>query len=91
MRRLGTIIRTGFGALAVAALGLVTGCADGATSSGTIEPGQCLGPPADGSTALTAASFELADFQPTSCGYGDTYGLERFVGKPTLVSLLAGW
>ncbi|TNF33376.1 MAG: hypothetical protein EP329_08365 [Deltaproteobacteria bacterium] len=84
MRKLWTTI--------IAALGLIAGCADGATETGTIvPPGECQGPAASDASALTAASFQLTDFQPKSCGYGQTYGLERFVGKPTLVSLLAGW
>ena len=36
-------------------------------------------------------SFELLDFQPKSPRYGQTYGLEVFKGKTTLVVLLAGW
>lgn len=67
------------------------GCADGATQGGTGLPaGQCVGPAAsDQAASQTAGALE--DFQPRSCGYGQVYGLERFVGKATLVSLLAGW
>lgn len=77
----------------IAALGLLAACADGGTSPATVgtPDGQCLGPAAGDDAALTAASFQLTDFQPQSCSYGETYGLERFVAKPTLVSLLAGW
>ena len=35
--------------------------------------------------------WELEDFQPNSPGYQETYGPQRFEGKVTLVSLLAGW
>jgi thiol-disulfide isomerase/thioredoxin len=38
-----------------------------------------------------APIYYLDDFQPLSCGYGATYGLDAFVGKPTLVVLLAAW
>ena len=31
------------------------------------------------------------DFQPKSCGYGATYGLEPFRGEATVVTLLAAW
>jgi len=69
------------------------GCADGATQGGAALPaGQCVGPAASDQAAnQTAGAFALEDFQPKSCGYGQVYGLERFVGKATLVSLLAGW
>ncbi len=33
-------------------------------------------------------SFELTDFQPQSCNFGQTYGLETFKGRVTLVSLM---
>ncbi|MFV8751646.1 TlpA family protein disulfide reductase [Nannocystaceae bacterium ST9] len=34
------------------------------------------------------AYFELTDFQPQSCNFGQTYGLETFKGRVTLVSLM---
>lgn len=37
------------------------------------------------------ATFQLTDFQPRSCGFGATYGLELFRGRPLVVSLWAGW
>ncbi len=37
------------------------------------------------------ADFVLTDFQPQSCGYGGTYGLDVFKGHVTVVVLLAGW
>lgn len=37
------------------------------------------------------AAFQLTDFQPRSCGFGATYGLELFRGRPLVVSLWAGW
>ncbi len=51
-----------------------------------------------GATATTAPTvgaaepaFALPDFQPQSCGFGATYGLPTFVGKVTVVAILAGW
>jgi len=38
-----------------------------------------------------APAWELNDFQPQSCGYGKSYGLERFRGHTTLVGLFSGW
>jgi hypothetical protein len=38
-----------------------------------------------------APDWVLADFQPQSCGYTKTYGLDSFRGRATLVALLAGW
>lgn len=38
-----------------------------------------------------APSFALEDIQPRSEGFQQTYGLERFTGKVTVVSLLAAW
>jgi thiol-disulfide isomerase/thioredoxin len=35
--------------------------------------------------------YQLTDFQPTSCGYQATYGLDVFVGRPTVVALFASW
>ena len=35
--------------------------------------------------------FALNDFQPRSCGYGATYGLEPSRGEATVVALLASW
>ena len=39
----------------------------------------------------TMPTWQLADFQPKSAGYGKTYGLEAFKGKVTVVALLASW
>jgi len=47
-----------------------------------------------GCTTCVGASmptWQLADFQPKSAGYGKTYGLEAFKGKVTVVALLASW
>jgi hypothetical protein len=38
-----------------------------------------------------APSFELANFQPTGERAGETFGLDHFKGKPTLVTLWASW
>jgi hypothetical protein len=36
-------------------------------------------------------TFALADFQPQSPWFEETYGLEQFKGKTTVVALLAAW
>ena len=36
-------------------------------------------------------AFTLTDFQPRSCGYRATYGLDLFRGRPLAVALWAGW
>jgi hypothetical protein len=33
----------------------------------------------------------LYDFQPQSCGFEETYGLDSFHDYVTLVALLQGW
>lgn len=38
-----------------------------------------------------APSFAAYDFQPQSCGFGATYGLEAFKGRVTFVALFASW
>ncbi|NVB40180.1 redoxin family protein [Pseudenhygromyxa sp. WMMC2535] len=38
-----------------------------------------------------APAWALYDFQPQSCGFEQTYGLESFEGHVTLVAMLAGW
>ncbi|PRP99004.1 hypothetical protein ENSA5_29250 [Enhygromyxa salina] len=38
-----------------------------------------------------APYWRLYDFQPQSCGFEQTYGLDSFQGHVTLVALLAGW
>ena len=35
--------------------------------------------------------WKLKDFQPQSCGKGETYGLRTFRGKVTVLTLLSGW
>ena len=39
----------------------------------------------------TAPKWHLKDFQPKSARFNSTYGLEAFLGKPTIVALLSGW
>lgn len=41
--------------------------------------------------AECAPSWRLFDFQPRSCGFEQTYGLDSFEGHVTLVAMLAGW
>ena len=47
-----------------------------------------LGPTEIGSDAPL---YQLTDFQPQSCGFDATYGLDQFVGSVTVAALLAGW
>lgn len=51
--------------------------------SPNLDLAQCMG--------LPAPEFAAYDFQPQSCGYGATYGLEPFKGRVTLAVLLASW
>ncbi len=46
-------------------------------------PADCIG--------VEAPAFAAYDFQPQSCGYGATYGLDVFRGTVTFVALLASW
>lgn len=53
-------------------------------------------PPDCGRAAATCPgasmpTWQLKDFQPQSCGYNKTYGLNTFKGKVTLVVLLSAW
>ena len=38
-----------------------------------------------------APQWELFDFQPKSCGYQATYGLDQYTSHVTVVALLAAW
>ena len=38
-----------------------------------------------------APAFAAYDFQPQSCGFGATYGLDAFKGRVTFVALFASW
>ena len=38
-----------------------------------------------------APAWSLKDFQPQSCGFNGTYGMDVFKGKVTVVVLLASW
>ena len=42
-------------------------------------------------TGAAMPEWELYDFQPRSCGYKATYGLDLFKGRVTVVALLAAW
>jgi thiol-disulfide isomerase/thioredoxin len=48
-------------------------------------------PEARTNPGAAAPRYRLKDFQPLSCGYNATYGLEAFQGRPTLVALFASW
>ena len=54
----------------------------------TGEGDPCRGATCPGSLA---PAWELTDFQPKSPHLGQSYGLSRFRGTPTLVALLSGW
>ncbi|MCA9697738.1 MAG: redoxin domain-containing protein [Myxococcales bacterium] len=75
-----------------------TGSSTDTTDTGPLD---CTGPqgiqplPADYSQPATPkapgstwAYFELVDFQPQSCNFGQSYSLETFKGRVTLVSLM---
>ncbi|TNE48563.1 MAG: redoxin domain-containing protein [Deltaproteobacteria bacterium] len=47
------------------------------------KPNTCIGAP--------MPDWKLKDFQPQSCGFGQTYGLRAFRGKVTVLVLLAAW
>ena len=49
----------------------------------TSAPATCVG--------AAMPEWELYDFQPRSCGYRATYGLDLFKGHVTVVALLAAW
>lgn len=71
-----------------------------AARSATPGPVQMSGGEGEGEQAPAAAPLEvgeaapawtLADFQPQSCGYEATYGIEAFKGRTTVVAMLAAW
>jgi hypothetical protein len=51
-------------------------------------PAQFEQPASPTEPGSTWAYFELTDFQPQSCNFGQTYGLETFKGRVTLVTLM---
>lgn len=48
-----------------------------------LADGSCVGEP--------PPAWALLDFQPQSCGFGATYGLQAFTGHLTVVALFASW
>ena len=46
---------------------------------------------AESCVGYEAPSFAAYDFQPQSCGFGATYGLDAFKGRVTFVALFASW
>ena len=56
---------------------------DNAAACDEEKPSTCVG--------SEMPSFVLEDFQPNSEGFGESYGLDRFQGKVTYVSLWASW
>lgn len=75
--------------------------ADSSVDVGSPAKGSDSGLLADASDASDAGcmtcvgaempTWQLADYQPKSPGFGKTYGLEAFKGKVTVVALLASW
>lgn len=57
------------------------------------KPGPAVGTAAQVTPTIgeAAGAFALPDVQPLSCGYKAHYGLGPFVGKVTVVALLASW
>ena len=70
---------------------------DAATDAVAQTPEDPPGPedPCGGSPATCVGAeppqWDLADFQPQSCGYEAVYGLDTFKGRPTVAVLLAAW
>ncbi len=70
---------------------------DVGATGGDLEPGECVGPetqlevPDAAACDDCAPAWALEDFQPRSCGFGETYGLNTFEGEVTVVALLASW
>ncbi|EDM80923.1 hypothetical protein PPSIR1_28473 [Plesiocystis pacifica SIR-1] len=60
----------------------------GETTTDTGEEGTETGEPP---CPECAPIWDLYDFQPQSCGYTETYGLDSFEGHVTLIAMLAGW
>ena len=74
------------------------GVADaGVADMGVTDVAAMDGAPMDGAAfcvncpGTKAPTWELQDFQPASPMFGQSYGLEAFEGKVTLMVLLAGW
>ena len=68
---------------------MTSGGSGGVAMTGTgTGGGAALGPSEIGSARPI---YQLEDFQPLSCGYGATYGLDNFKGKVTVAVLLAAW
>lgn len=66
------------------------------------DPAPCVGvTPPDGAAELEpfgnavdgemSLDWALTDFQPQSCGYETTYGMDAFKGRVTVLALLAAW
>lgn len=57
------------------------------------KPAPAIGTAAMPTPTIGAApsEFALQDVQPVSCGYKAHYGLKPFVGRVTVVALLASW
>ncbi len=55
------------------------------------EPDPCVETPGICVGALPPHDWQLENFQPSSCGYGATYGLSALQQSVTFVVLLAAW
>lgn len=71
------------GPVAMGGAGGAGGAGGGTGEGGAPPPPTTLGAP--------RPTYWLDDFQPQSCGYGATYGLDAFEGMVTVVGLWAGW
>lgn len=72
-----------------------TACAGPAHSASAFSavPAPAIGTATVATPTVGAApsDFALPDVQPISCGYKAHYGLKPFVGRVTVVALLASW
>ncbi|MFT5432661.1 MAG: hypothetical protein ACI9OJ_003363 [Myxococcota bacterium] len=60
----------------------------GATVAESAQADAPYGNAVDGEMSL---DWALTDFQPQSCGYNQTYGMDGFKGRVTVLALLASW
>lgn len=67
----------------VAALGMLGGCAEEEALPGCGVETRCA--------ASDLPTWQLADIQPKSAKFGETYALEAYRGKTLVVALFAGW
>ncbi len=81
---------------ALVLLALAGGCTDdggpAANDSGDDDAGETAVDESDPTApGEPAPAWALPDFQPASEAFEESYGLEAFHGKATLVAFLSGW